>query len=181
MLLNARRLYHERNQTELILLAIEDISDRKRADEQLRASEQRLTAEVEALSHLHALSTRLLAVVDVRTALDDLLENAILTCKADFGNIQLYNPQIKALEIVAHRGLRQYFLEYFRTVRVDDGSACAQAMRNVERIVIEDVQKDPAFAPHRSIAAAADYRSVHSTPLKDRNGSVIGMLSIHFR
>jgi PAS domain S-box-containing protein len=158
-----------------------DVTERKRAEEQLRASEQRLAAEVEALSRLHALSTRLLAVVDVHTALNDLLENAIVTCEADFGNVQLYNPQIKALEIVAQRAFKSDFLDYFHTVRVDDGSACAQAMQTGEHCIIEDVQEDPAFEPHRSIAAPADFRGVHSTPLKDRNGGVIGMLSVHFR
>jgi len=33
-------------------------------------------------------------------------------------NIQLYNPQIGALEIVAQRGFQGDFLDYFRTVRV---------------------------------------------------------------
>jgi PAS domain S-box-containing protein len=174
-------LRDERGEVIGVIGVAQDITDRKRAEEQLRASQQRLAAEVEALSRLHALSTRLLAVVDVRTALDDLLENAILTCEADFGNVQLYNPQINALEIAAQRGLRQDFLDHFRTVRVDEGSACAQAMRNGEPCIIEDVQLDLAFEPHRSIAAAADFRGVHSTPLRDRNSNVIGMLSIHFR
>jgi circadian clock protein KaiC len=63
----------------------------KRVEAALRESEERLAAEVEALSRLHTLSTRLVAVVDVRAALDDLLENSILSCEADFGNIQLFN------------------------------------------------------------------------------------------
>jgi PAS domain S-box-containing protein len=160
---------------------VNDLTERKRMEEALRTSEDRLAAELEAISRLHALSTRLLAEVDIRTALDDLLENAILTSEAQFGNIQLYNPQNRALEIVAQRGFRQDFLDYFRTVRVEDGSACAQAMQTGERIIIEDVQVEPTFEPHRNIAAAADFRSVISTPLKNRSGSVIGMLSVHFR
>src|SRR5262245_26391273 len=164
-----------------ILSINEDITDRKQAEEQLRASEECLAAELGAMTRLHALSTRLLSAADLRTALDDVLENAIVTSGADFGNIQLYNPQAGALEIVAHRGFRPDFLAYFRRVRVDEGSACAQAMRSGQRIILEDVELDPAFEPHRRIAAAAGYRAVQSTPLKSRNGSVLGMLSTHFR
>ena len=163
-----------------ILSINEDITDRKQAEEQLRASEECLAAELGAMTRLHALSTRLLSA-DLRTALDDVLENAIVTSGADFGNIQLYNPQAGALEIVAHRGFRPDFLAYFRRVRVDEGSACAQAMQSGRRIIIEDVELDPAYEPHRRIAAAAGYRAVQSTPLKSHNGSILGMLSTHFR
>jgi PAS domain S-box-containing protein len=160
---------------------VNDLTERKRMEDALRTSEDRLAAELEAISRLHALSTRLLGAVDIRVALDDLLGNAIQTSGADVGNIQLYNPQIRALEIVAQRGFHQDFLDHFRTVRVEDGSACAQALQTGERIVIEDVQAEPTFEPHLDIAAAADFRSVISTPLKNQSGSVIGMLSVHFR
>ena len=41
MHLNARRVYREMNETHFILLAIEDVTDRKRAEEALRESEER--------------------------------------------------------------------------------------------------------------------------------------------
>jgi PAS domain S-box-containing protein len=158
-----------------------DVTDRRRAEDALRESEGRLADELEAMTRLHALSTRLLAADNLHTALDDVLENAIVTSGADFGNIQLYNPQIGALEIVAQRGFRQDFLDYFRTVRVDEGSCCAQAMQSGERIIIEDVNLDPAYEPHRQVAAAAGYRAVQSTPLMSHAGGILGMLSTHFR
>src|SRR5262249_25624432 len=129
--------------------AFADVTPLKEAEELLRQSEQRLAAELEAMSRLHALSTRLPAAIDLHLALDDVLANAIVTCGADFGNIQLYNPQLKALEIVAHRGYQQGFLDHFRAVRVEDGSACAQAMQSGERTIIEDVELDPGLEPHR--------------------------------
>lgn len=41
MLLNARRLFREENRSQLILLAIEDITEKKQAEEELRQSEER--------------------------------------------------------------------------------------------------------------------------------------------
>src|SRR5262249_40082224 len=55
------------------------------------------------------------------------------------------------------------------------------AMQSGERIIIEDVEVDHAFEPHRQVAATAGFRAVQSTPLKSRTGSVLGMLSTHFR
>jgi PAS domain S-box-containing protein len=46
MLLNARRIYREQNQMELILLAIEDITERRRAEEERRELETRFTSLV---------------------------------------------------------------------------------------------------------------------------------------
>jgi PAS domain S-box-containing protein len=158
-----------------------DITAQKRAEAALRASEERLAAELEAMNRLHALSTRLVAVTDLRPALDDVLGEAVRTTRADFGNIQLLNAETGALEIVSQRGFGTDFLEHFREVRVNEGSSCAQAMEAGERTVIEDVELDPTFEPHREIAARAGYRSVQSTPLKGRNGVVMGMLSTHYR
>jgi PAS domain-containing protein len=42
MHLNARRIYREMNETHFILLAIEDVTDRKRAQEALRESFEKL-------------------------------------------------------------------------------------------------------------------------------------------
>jgi signal transduction histidine kinase/CheY-like chemotaxis protein/PAS domain-containing protein len=180
MLYDARPLFDERGSVRGSVGVCLDITDRKQIEETLRQSEQRLAAELEAMTRLHSLSTRLLSARDL-TALDDVLENAIVTCGADFGNVQLFNPQAGALEIVAQRGFRQDFLGHFRLVRVDAGSACSQAMQSGERLIIEDVDLDPAFEQHRPVAAAAGYRAVQSTPLKNRAGTVIGMLSTHFR
>jgi PAS domain S-box-containing protein len=152
-----------------------------RANQALRESEERLAAELEATTRLHALSTRLLVAADLTMALDDVLQEAILVTRSDFGNIQLYNPQSQALEIVAQRGFWQDFLDHFRTVRVDEGSCCAQAMISGQRMVIEDVELDSSYERHRQIAAAAGYRGVQSTPLMSRSGNVLGMLSTHFR
>jgi PAS domain S-box-containing protein len=158
-----------------------DITDRKQAEETLRATEARLTVELEAMNRLHELSTRLLASPDLDNALEEVLDAAIAMLGAAMGSIQLYNPQTKALEIVTQRGFRKDFLDYFRAPRSSEGSACGRAARLRERVIIEDVQADPAYAPLRQIAASAGYRAVQSTPLISRGGQLLGILSTHFR
>jgi PAS domain S-box-containing protein len=158
-----------------------DMTGRKKMEDALAESEQRLAGELAAISRLHDLSTRLLAADDLSKALDDVLDNAIAAGGADFGTIQLYNTQLGALEIVAQRGFEQAFLDHFRAVRVEDGTGCGQALQNGDRAIIEDVNLDPAYEPHRKVAAAAGYRAVQSTPLKSRAGTILGILSTHFR
>jgi GAF domain-containing protein len=42
------------------------------------------------------------------------------------------------------------------------------------------VNTDARFAPHRQIAAASGFRAVHSTPLVDTRGCLVGVLSTHY-
>jgi signal transduction histidine kinase len=84
------------------------------------------------------------------------------------------------LEIVVQRGFKQDFLDHFSVV-VEDSSACGRALQRGERVIIEDVESDPGFEPHRQIAASTGFRAVQSTPLVSRSGEPLGMLSTHFR
>src|SRR5262249_35611659 len=67
-----------------------DITDRKRSEAALRRSEERLAAELEEITRLHQLSTRLLSPGNFASALEDVLDNAIHSSNARLGNIQLY-------------------------------------------------------------------------------------------
>lgn len=158
-----------------------DITDRKVAEDALRKSEARLSEELEAISRLHALSTRILGSQNRQSALDDILQEAVHASHADFGNIQLYNAEKSALEIVAHVGFSREFLDHFRLARADDGTCCARAMARGKAVVIEDVNLDSTYEPHWRIASSTGYRAIQSTPIKSRDGRVLGVLSTHFR
>jgi nitrate/nitrite-specific signal transduction histidine kinase len=153
---------------------------REMAETEKRALEHKLTAELAAVTRLHEFSTRLLASTELQPLLEELLTSIISLQNADSGNIQLDNPESRALEIVAQCGFQQDFLDHFISVH-DPGSACGRPMQLRERIIIEDVQTDPDFEPHRQIAASAGFRALQSTPLLTRTGELLGMISTHFR
>jgi PAS domain S-box-containing protein len=159
---------------------VEDITERKRAEEESLALRDELTAELTAMTRLHEFRTRLLSINDFRTLLEEVLDATIALQRADLGNIQMYNAEKQTLEIVAQRGFQKDFLEHFRNVD-DESSACGRAMKLRQRVIIEDVETDPGFAPHRHIAASAGFRAIQSTPLLSRGGKLLGMLSTHFR
>ena len=141
---------------------------------------QELAAELAEMVRLHELSTRLFGSTALQPLLEEILDATIALLNADFGNVQLYNPQTKALEIVAHRGFRRDFLDYFNSVHEGTGS-CGAALKRGKRVIVEDVLTEPGFAPHLKIVAAAGYRAVQSTPLFSRSGEPLGVISTHFR
>jgi len=98
---------------------------------------------------------------------------------ADRGNVQILDPATGTLKIAAQQGFDADFLDYFAEVR-DEASACGRAARTRIQTVIVDTDADRAFAPHREIAAASGFRAVHSTPLTDQSGRLIGVVSAHY-
>jgi PAS domain S-box-containing protein len=164
----------------LVSAAVRDVTERKRGEQELLALRDELAAELRAMTRLHKLSTQLLKINQFQPLLEEVLDATIALQNADFGNIQLFNPETQALEIAAQRGFHQDFLEYFGNVR-DSGAVCGRAMGLRQRVIIEDVETDSEFAPHRYIAASAGFRAVQSTPLLSRSGEFLGMLSTHFR
>jgi transcriptional regulator with GAF, ATPase, and Fis domain len=158
---------------------VQDITERKRAETETEALKNALAAELAAMIRLYEFSTLLLATTELKPLLEEVL-NAIMSIqKANFGYIQLFDTETNALEIVAQRGFQQDFLDHFGSV--PDGQAGGHALRHRERMIIEDVQTDPAFASHRQIAAASGVRAVQSTPLFSRRGELLGVMSTYFR
>jgi signal transduction histidine kinase len=147
---------------------------------QLTLLKDELAAELLAMTRLHEFSTRLRATTKLSAILDEVLTATMDIQRADFGNVQLCDPESHVLKIAAQRGLNAEFLDYFANVE-DPTAACGRAMRSGSRVIIEDVQTDAQFAPHRHIALAAGFRAVQSTPLFDRGGEFLGLISTHFR
>src|SRR6516164_4316087 len=158
-----------------------DITERKRVEGELRRSEARLVAEADALAKLDDLSSRLWQLSSLQEGLSEMLAAVVGLLGADKANVQLLDAERGVLNIVAQYGFEQPFLDFFREVSIADQSACGRSLCSGCRIVVEDIETDEAYAPLRAIARASDYRAVTSTPLVRSDGSILGMLSTHFK
>jgi len=117
---------------------------------------------------------------DIQSVLNCVLDRSLEVSGACFGNVQLMDWRSGYLEIKAQRGFQSEFLNFFDRVKVEDGSACARALRNCETIIIDDIMADKQFSPYREIACRAGVRAVLSTPLVSSSGAALGVLSVHF-
>ena len=159
---------------------LQQIGERKRAELESLALKDTLAAELAAMTRLHELSKRLLANVELRPLLQEVLNATVDLQKADFGAAQLYHAETGVLELVVHRGFQREFLDRFALVG-DAATACGRAQRLRQRVIIEDVNADPAFEPLRAVAASTGFRAVQSTPFFSRSGELLGVISTHFR
>ena len=148
--------------------------------EQFAARLRLMLDEPKATSRMHGLTQDLYDAPHAASILERALEGAMALIGGDFGNVQLSDLTNGRLRIAAQHGFGQEFLDYFAIVE-DDTSACGRAASQHVQTVIVDVNRDPAFAPHRAIASASRFRAVQSTPLVDPTGRLRGVISTHFR
>jgi GAF domain-containing protein len=132
-----------------------------------------------AARRLYTVMRDLREVTRLGSLVGKALDGALSLAGADRGNIQILDPATGSLTIIAQSGFSAEFLGYFAAVD-DDRSACGRAAKERAQTVIVDVNADEGFAPHRDIAAASGFRAVQSTPLVDRAGRLLGVVSTHY-
>jgi len=149
-----------------------DVTDKKRL----------VLGLAQGLAGLSELTSRLWRARTLQEGLEEILGAVIGLLGADKGNVQLLSEgERRVLTIAAQKGFHKEFLDFFREVSAADDSACGRALRSGTRVIIEDVEADPGYAPFRAIARAAGYRAVVSTPLLGFDGAPLGAISTHFR
>lgn len=158
----------------LVAAAIRDARHRERV-----ATE--LNAQLEDMRRLCKMSMQLMKVTDLSTMLGEILDAVVTLQAADFGNIELRDPETGERQLVMQRGFSANFLDCFASVDSCDEWAYGRCLSSGERVVIEDVQTDSEYLPFRAIAAQGGYRAVQFTPIRGLDGVPIGMLSTHFR
>jgi signal transduction histidine kinase/CheY-like chemotaxis protein len=147
-----------------------------------RGFQERIEADLQAMTLLRELGAQCArANSDPTDCLQQILATAMALGGATRGNVQLLDRDTRALVIAAQQGFEAPFLTFFAHV-ADDGSACAAAMRTGGQTVVEDVATSEIFVGQRSLQVMieAGARAVISTPLIGSDGSVLGMVSVHF-
>jgi len=169
MRLNARRILRPGSHSELILLAIEDITDRNR-------HENLLTSQHEILE----LAAR-------GAGLDRVLDLLVRAAQRYFGAesramMFIVEPDGRRLRFVVAAGMSD---EYIRAVDQfhigPDSPSCGLAAFTGRTVVVPDVGKDPLWKPFLGLAQAHDIVACWSHPMRTPDGSVLGTIAIYHR
>ena len=153
-----------------------DITARKRAEKELVQLNDELSGQLDDLRRLHEMSVRLTTTLDVKSILEDTVQTAIAVEGTDMGAVSLCDADHTVLELGASVGLDAELLGVAQRTPAGTG-ASGRCLQEQRRVVIEDVEQDPAFVPYLDAARRVGFRSVHSTPLITRSGKLVGVLT----
>ncbi len=157
--------------------------ERKRAEEELRASETKLAVELADTKQLQKISGQLLQEDDVDALYEQILEAAISLMRSEMGSIQMLYPERNELRLLAWRGFDPASADFWEWVKVDSASTCGVALTTGERVITPDVETSEFMAGTDDLDfyRLSGIRAVQSTPLISRGGRIVGMISSHWR
>ena len=155
--------------------------DNARLYRDLQRSKDDLAFQVSALTRLHDLAVQLGGLPDLPQMLRATLECIAYLHGTARGLFSLYDAATGALEVIASMGMDDATLEQVRRVTPGpNAGACGSAFALRQRVIVEDTELDQCFLLYREIARAAGFRAVHSTPVVNRAGDILGVVSVHF-
>src|SRR5262245_42746535 len=169
----ATKLVDDQGQPVAAATTERDMTARKHAEaerEQLVAklsdSQKRLPIDLDNTYSLLRVGMTFFQNGNIQPVLVEIVDAAIAISGADFGNIQLPDPDSGDLKIAAQRGFPDWWLEFWDRVQGGRG-VCGTALERRERVIVENVETDPLFAgsPALEIQLKAGVRAVQSTPL----------------
>jgi PAS domain S-box-containing protein len=159
----------------LVATTERDVTERRQLE---RDRQEQATA----MERVHAVSMLYVQEQGLNAILAAILDAAIAISAADFGNIQIIDPETGHLEIVAHRGLPDWWLAFWTSVTEGHG-VCGTALGLRTRVIVEDITKSSIFAGTEALEVQlrAGIHAVQSTPLFGASGKPLGMISTHYK
>jgi PAS domain S-box-containing protein len=159
-----------------------DITPRKEAEAELSATRNQLATQVEGLTQLHELAMCLGGITELQPALEAILAAAVEGQGADFGLVWLHDAESGQLVAQASRNFdAQSLLLFTRIPPGSLGGSAGHAFASSRRWIVADTEADASFEPYRPAARRAGFRAVHSTPIVTRSGTLLGVISVHYK
>ncbi len=161
----------ERGMVVSTLSSGEDITARKRAEDQARS-------RLEHLATLHAIDMIINSSLDLRVTLEEMLDLAISQLHVDAAAVLLFNRHTQLLEFGAMQGFRDAHMRHSR-MRLGEGIAGRAALEQRTIFIPNLSEADDVFA-RTALIEGEGFVSYYAVPLVAR-GQVKGVLDILHR
>ena len=164
-----------------VVITLLDVTRLKETEREVRTTREQAAADLHRMTSLHRVTARLAMPIGLRDLQDEIVKAAVEIAGSDMGTLQTCNDD-GVLVITSQVGLDSTFVDFFGRVDSHTDTACGAAMAARDRVIVEDVTRSPYFGGDSlPVLLDAGVRALQSTPLFDRTGAFVGMLSTHYR
>ena len=170
-----------------VTVYFQDITEKRTAEEEIVASRRQLEADLADTRVLHKLSSEIVGQNDALVLYEKLVEAAAHVTRAQFASIHVLEVDpasgAEGLRLLASQGFSEHAAQAWRWVTPASPAVCARPMRTRDRSIVEDVLDCDLSAGSADFDLLVELgiRSVQSTPLLSRTGSLLGVLSTCWR
>ena len=146
-------------------------------------------SELDDIELLHAISVELIGEQDRVQLYGKIVDAAVTIAGSQFGTMQMLTPAGDPsghggeLRLLAHRGLPAEAIAFWQWVPPAAHSSCTAALKAGARAIIPDFEQWDEIAGTDDLLAfrRTGIRSAQTTPLRSRDGKLLGMISTHWR
>lgn len=174
------RLIRDDAQVTHVRGAVIDITERKRMENQLQDTQEKLSVRVNDLHRLQELSTRLLEPRPLVQQFQVVLDVVVALHHAEHGILAFVDDEDGQLRIKASVGHDAATLTQLQRLMDAGLGSCGLARVQRSRVVVNDFQTDPRCQDLRALAASLGLGAAHTTPLISESGELLGLISVHF-
>ena len=147
------------------------------------------TSELDDIELLHAISVELIGEQDSVQLYGKIVDAAVTIAGSQFGTMQMLTPAGDPsghggkLRLLAHRGLPPEAVAFWQWVPPAAHSSCTSALKAGARAIIPDFEAWEEIAGTEDLLAfrRTGIRSAQTTPLRSRDGKLLGMISTHWK
>jgi PAS domain S-box-containing protein len=138
-----------------------------------------LAQEVQDLRTLHEATLRVARARDRDAGLHEILHAALAANGTDKGLLSLAAPDAPGVRLGMSAGFSTEFQQLIPFVPAGHG-ACGAAFQRRARVIVHDADTDPLFIGLHEVVRLGRFKSCHAVPLVARDGTVLGVLTVHF-
>jgi PAS domain-containing protein len=169
-----------RDTSDGVVVTFVDVTALKRAEASLADSERHLAEELIVMRRLHNMTLSAATAGTTPDALLHIVTAAIGLEGAQFGTVELIDPDTQNLKSAAQVGFPDTLLALIRSIDERKESASDRARQQRSTIEIPEVLDDTIYRQWGGDVLKAGYRAVQCTPLISRNGRLVGVMSVYF-
>ena len=150
-------------------------------------TEAHLQAELADTKLLQGVSAEIIRQDRPQMLYEKIVDGAMTIMRSDCVSLQMLYPDRGKggeLHLLAYRGFNPQAKTFWEWVGIDSaGTTCGMALRKGRRVIVEDVEQCEFMAGTEDLTVyrQTGIRSCQTTPLLSRDGTLMGMISTHWR